>query len=101
MILEIADITIGAGKNDEFEENIGFIRSKEGVHQGSSLGPLMFALAINPILQQMNKIITQDNSNEKNLVAISYLDDTNLMADTDRLLKAVDFVIKEGPNVVV
>ena len=86
-------------KMDDYEENIGFIRSKEGVHQGSSLGPLMFALALNPILQQVNKIITLDNSNGKNSVVMSYLDDTNLMSDTDRLIKAVDFVIKEGPKV--
>jgi hypothetical protein len=86
-------------KTDDVSENIGFIRSNEGVQQGSSLGPFLFALALNPTLQEMNKIISQDNHHEQKSVVISYLDDTNIISETDKIIKIYDFIKTEGPKV--
>ena len=65
--------------------------SCQGVQQGDPLGPLLFALALHPLILSINKIC------ELTLQAW-YLDDGTIIGDTLMVAKAFDIIRKDGPG---
>ena len=66
------------------------ILSCTGVQQGDPLGPLGFAIALHPLVQQLSSI----SSLRAN---VWYLDDGTLSGDISDLLQAIDLIEVEGP----
>ncbi|GJS54136.1 putative reverse transcriptase domain-containing protein [Tanacetum coccineum] len=64
--------------------------SCQGVQQGDPLGPLLFALALHPLVQTINQ------SCELTLQAW-YLDDGTIVGDTLMVSKALDIIKNDGP----
>ncbi|GJZ69890.1 putative reverse transcriptase domain-containing protein [Tanacetum coccineum] len=64
--------------------------SCQGVQQGDPLGPLLFALALHPLVQTINQ------SCELTLQAW-YLDDGTIVGDTLMVAKALDIIKTDGP----
>ncbi|GKB62860.1 putative reverse transcriptase domain-containing protein, partial [Tanacetum coccineum] len=63
--------------------------SRQGVQQGDPLGPLLFALALHPLVQTINQ------SCELTLQAW-YLDDNTIVGDTLMVAKALDIIKTNG-----
>ncbi|GKB63474.1 putative reverse transcriptase domain-containing protein [Tanacetum coccineum] len=72
-----------------YEDSI--LWSCQGVQQGDPLGPLLFALALHPLVQKINQ------SCELTLQAW-YLDDGTIVGDTLMVVKALDIIRCDGPN---
>ncbi|GKE83498.1 auxilin-like protein, partial [Tanacetum coccineum] len=65
--------------------------SCQGVQQGDPLGPLLFALALHPLVHTINQ------SCELTLQAW-YLDDGTIVGDTLMVAKALDIIRSDGPG---
>ena len=63
------------------------IASERGVQQGDPLGPLFFALALQPLLQQLHEGISDQGLH----LAYSYLDDLNLAGEQEAVAGAFHF----------
>jgi len=73
-----------------------FISSCQGVQQGDTLGPLLFALGLQPILLGIKEILDKHNvPNAISLVA-AYLDDITLVAPSSVCIEIVEFVKESG-----
>ena len=59
-------VKVGAHFSEEFEVNIG-------VHQGSALSPLLFAIVVNVATNEIKEVMSQE---------ILYVDDIVLIADS-------------------
>ena len=67
------------------------IGATTGVQQGDPLGPLLFALALHPLVLQVQE-------NCKLPFHAWYLDDGTIMGDTTEVAKALDIIRSEGPS---
>ena len=63
----------------------GHIMSSTGVQQGDSLGPLLFALVLHPLIHHI-----RDSC--KLLLHAWYLDDETLVGDSEEVAKALDII---------
>jgi hypothetical protein len=68
-----------------------FILSQEGSQQGDPLGPLFFAMAILPLLEDIQRLIRPG-------LVQAYIDDLTIMAPTDAQLLAMDHLARMGPQ---
>lgn len=67
----------------------GSVISTTGVHQGDPLGPLLFSLTLQPVLEKVQEV--------EGLVQNSwYLDDGMLVGRKEALVKAWDLLVAEG-----
>jgi len=62
-----------------------------GVQQGDPLGPLLFALILHPLIHQVR-------DSYKLLLHAWYLDDGNLVGDSEEVAKALDIIRVVGPE---
>jgi Reverse transcriptase (RNA-dependent DNA polymerase) len=67
------------------------ITASRGVHQGDPLGLLLFALAIHPFLVSIRERFP-------GILQGWYLDDGNLIGDTDVIRRVIHAVVEEGPS---
>ncbi|XP_026416496.1 uncharacterized protein LOC113311927 [Papaver somniferum] len=67
------------------------LSSAKGVQQGDPLGPLLFALALHPLVLQIAAQCTLD-------MQAWYLDDGTIVGDTLEVAKALDIIQNEGPK---
>lgn len=67
------------------------LSSTQGFQQGDPLGPLLFALALHPLLR---KIVAQCSLN----LQAWYLDDGTIIGDTLKVSKALQIIQCEGPT---
>jgi hypothetical protein len=65
------------------------IYARRGVQQGDPLGPLLFALAIHPLLIRLKS---------KCDLAAAYLDDITLQGSSEQVREAIELVEIEGPS---
>jgi hypothetical protein len=65
------------------------IYAQRGVQQGDPLGPLLFALAIHPLLIRLKS---------KCDLAVAYLDDITLKGSSEQVRDAIELVEIEGPS---
>jgi len=69
----------------------GHIMYATGVQQGDPLGPLLFALVLHPLIHQVR-------DSYKLLLHAWYLDDGNLVGDSEEVAKALDIIQVVGPE---
>ena len=67
------------------------ITSQEGIQQGDPLAPLLFSVAINPVVRQ---IATQFQTEWSSW----YLDDGNLISSISEVRKVMDHLLSVGPD---
>ena len=72
------------------------IRNTQGIQQGDPLGPLLFCLAMNPILRETKKISEIDPINRSNLV-LFYLDDGFIIGNHHTIAKVIKLL--QSPEV--
>jgi hypothetical protein len=69
----------------------GHIMAATGVQQGDSLGPLLFALVLHPLIHKI-----RDNC--KLLFHAWYLDDGTIIGDSGEVAKSLDIIRETGPG---
>jgi hypothetical protein len=67
------------------------ILSCEGAQQGDPLGPLFFAMAIMPLLHDLQRLLPAG-------IVQAYIDDLTIMAPPDQQIRALEYVIQMGPT---
>ncbi|XP_026404939.1 uncharacterized protein LOC113300025 isoform X1 [Papaver somniferum] len=67
------------------------LSSAKGVHQGDPLGPLLFALALHPLVDKITAQCELD-------LHAWYLDDGTIVGDTMEVSKAFKIIQEEGPS---
>lgn len=72
------------------------IEARAGVQQGDPLGPLLFALALQPLLEKLQRINSQ--TDEPAPIVVAYLDDISIISPSVATAKrCIDLLCEEGP----
>jgi hypothetical protein len=74
------------------EEGLQIVPSQEGFHQGDVMGSWLYCMTIQPFLQQLRDILGKDG------FVKFFIDDGNVTGPFDVMVKAVEFIIREGPK---
>ena len=83
---------------DDFIINV--IISESGVQQGDVLGPFLFAISIQPLLVELNKLSKSrvDLVTTVNGFALGYLDDISINANFPNMVKIIELIHIKGPE---
>ena len=80
------------GRSNQLHFNATVIPSSNGVQQGDPLGPLLFALAIQPLA---NKLKANDTFRQPLDLAVLYIDDGVLAGDAESVAASLRIVLDE------
>ena len=82
-----------------FRDSVGDIvrlSSSQGVRQGDPLGPLLFSLAVQPLLKNLQSFLGENHA------TISYLDDINILSMDDQIIPKVNnFLLQRGCSIAL
>ena len=80
------------------EDGIRGIESSEGFHQGDVLGTWAYIMTIQPMLVSLMEFIVQECGEDSAALIKFFVDDGNIAAPHDVMLKIMDFILHEGPK---
>ena len=76
----------------DHNKKIRFIKAETGVKQGDPTAPLVYAMAIHPMIQQIKQLVNN------NALIRFYMDDANFAGSSNTLFDIITFLKNHGPK---